>query len=507
MKKRVLSLLLVATMIFACIGCGNKEGNEQQDEQQDDQQDVNQGDSNNGEETPSDDEPQETVTIKFVRYGWGVNEDEQQVVDAINAYIEPKIGVKIETTNIAATDIYLETTSGGDVDLFWFASWHKGDDIINAQAAMDLTDLLPQYEDLYASIPENVWEACQREGVNWFVPVYKEMAEGWAYAIRKDVLEASGLTADDIKSYKDLEPVLAAAADMGIKYPLHMQQSYNASYQWNIADMPNTSDFYVYEDGSDEVFMWQMTDEYEEELNWVYEMAQKGYISEDFLDHDYTQKIEEHYKNGEAAMSVWQDMPDSAATASNRYGHEMEIINISGFQMTKNSVFGSAYGINAKSEKADACLKFLELLYTDSVVADLLCYGIEGEHYNLTDEGRVELIADSGFTAEGVWATTNVKAPTLMVGESADKGAQYDEFNIQAVKSSMDSLEYTMPEDIAAIKTAVQAAVEEYSQSLSLGLVDPKTELPKMRQAMKDAGYDQLMEYYQGVYDEWKNNQ
>ena len=60
------------------------------------------------------------------------------------------------------------------------------------------------------------------------------------------------------------------------------------------------------------------------------------------------------------------------------------------------SALGSCYTVTANStpEEAQACVDFLGLLYTDSKLADLYTFGIEGEDFNYVD-GKVCLLYTS----------------------------------------------------------------------------------------------------------------
>lgn len=158
--------------------------------------------------------------------------------------------------------------------------------------------------------------------------------------------------------------------------------------------------------------------------------------------------------------------------------------------------------INANTEKIDACLKFLGLLSTDETLANLAAYGIEGKHYTLTDEGRVSLIADSGYTYPGVWIVCNVMAPTLMEGEAADKKEQYETFNANTEISCTAGFTFDKT-NVEAEMTALNAVVEEYQLLLERGFYDPETYLPEYQEKLEGAGLETVLAEMQTQYDAW----
>ena len=216
-------------------------------------------------------------------------------------------------------------------------------------------------------------------------------------------------------------------------------------------------------------------------------------------------KYVENFKNGQSAVIQWGNTPDGDANASSRYYQDMVTVDLSGSYTTQLSAFGSAYMINAKTEKADACLKFLELLYTDTYLADLVCYGIEGEHYDRDENGKVQMRADSKYKCSGVWALTNVMAPSLQVGESDNKKEEYAEFN-EAAQLSYISDFVVDNAPIEAELAAVKAVINEYDKMFFRGFYNPDEKLSEFQKALEEAGVNTIIEEYQKQYDAWRQN-
>ena len=129
--KKLLALLLALVMVVGMMaGCagGQKPADTTADSGKDTTADTT---ANNATE---DTKPQETETIKWYRICWRSNPDTDKVAAAINEYIEPLIGVKVEIVDDSNYNLPMELAAGGDVDLFWSASWDNAREYISSGA-------------------------------------------------------------------------------------------------------------------------------------------------------------------------------------------------------------------------------------------------------------------------------------------------------------------------------------------------------------------------------------
>ncbi len=75
----------------------------------------------------------------------------------------------------------------------------------------------------------------------------------------------------------------------------------------------------------------------------------------------------------------------------------MKLSRYIGPNMSRATQQGSLIDINAAAseEHAKACLKYMELLYTDREFRDLLAYGIEGEHFRYYEGTVIRIPKDA----------------------------------------------------------------------------------------------------------------
>jgi putative aldouronate transport system substrate-binding protein len=147
-------------------------------------------------------------------------------------------------------------------------------------------------------------------------------------------------------------------------------------------------------------------------------------------------------------------------------------------------------------------MEFLNLLYTDAYVINLIDYGIENVHYKKTGENAKDSIPDSGYGFPA-FSVGNLMLTYLNTGDPADKWEKFKEFNDSATNApllgfQMDTTNITT--ELANLKNAKEATYN----SLFSGTLDPKENLPKVNQKLKDNGLDKVMQEIQRQIDEWR---
>lgn len=496
---KAIALLLTAAMLCGVLaGCGSKTAEETVAA-------APEATAAPATEAPAAEAPQETVNITWHRTAWHSNADEKKVEAAINAYIEPLIGVTVTVLNDAEnTQLDLALAGGDDIDLFWVASWSNAYNFIDGNIAYDLTDALQNYPELYNSMPETVWEASKSSGRNYYVPIYKESANAQGLSVPTSMVEKYGWDLSTVKTLKDIEPMLADCKADGMSNPIALQ---GATFDcFNIDTYSFLTKYAAVERNGDtsKIINYIDTEDYANYVQMMYDWNKAGYINQEESAPDSIgeQIITEKRQKGQNAFYRWAMTPDSKANASSRYGMDVEIIPLTGSYIETDSAAGSAYMINAKTTKLDACLKFLQLLSTDETLANLAAFGIEGTHYNKTADGRVSLIADSGYAYPGVWITCNVNAPSLLESESADKKEQYAEFNAAAETSCTAGFRFDNS-NVSAEVAAIEGVIAEYQALLEKGFYDPAEYLPEFQAALKSAGVERVIAEMQTQYDAW----
>lgn len=528
--KKLLALVLAGAMTATMlVGCGG--GDAATTEPAADTATDAAADTSTDDAAPADDAAADTaaddaatdsaasgdaVTINLTRASFNVATPDsaqvQKVQDAINDYIKDKINVQIVLTDIGSGE-YADKANlalaNNEINLLWTASWQGTvgtNDLYANNAAYDITDLLPG-TPLYESMDEGQWEATKYDGRNYFVPVYKDNVEGYDFMARKDLVDKYGWDMSSVKTLKDLEPMLEDCKSEGLKYP-YLSQKTAMFYRWYIdkfdfftADA--TSNWVAVDRDSNSVVETILTDEYKEFCTLMGEWGEKGYISEDEVTKTTTDTTTQTQDWG---ISWWTDIPVNDE-ANSRYGQDVVMAPATQRWAHSTSALGSCYAITANStpEQAQACIDFLGLLYTDSKLADLYTFGIEGEDFNYDANGHVTQ-TDAGKYNHSMWESASATIVTPLDNEPDNKADLYVDFNGGANVSCAAGFRFDKT-PVAAQFSACQAVFEEYGFPLENGGIpaaDVESTIDAYYAALNEAGFQDVYNEFVSQYDAWK---
>jgi putative aldouronate transport system substrate-binding protein len=183
-------------------------------------------------------------------------------------------------------------------------------------------------------------------------------------------------------------------------------------------------------------------------------------------------------------------------------GVEAEAVQINDTIVSNETVRGSINAISSGTKYPEKCLEFLQLINLDPKVRNAFYYGVEGENFSYTADGKVEKLNSdwpmAGYT-QGTFFT---------VGQlTTDAFNQWDEvktLNENAKPSVL--LGFTM--DITKVQNEVANCREvynKYKSELFTGTSDPKDLVPKMTEELKAAGLDAIMTEAQAQINAYYN--
>ncbi len=501
--KKFLTGSLVAAML-AATGCGTVSNSSVSENKE-----TSKESSSTSEKASSG----EKVSISVYRPSFNIASPDttevKKVQDEINSYIGDKINVEIKLNDIGSgeyTDKCNLALGAGEVVLFFTANWMqtiKTDDVVKQNAVYDLTELLPKY-DIYKSIPDWVWSASAFGGKNYFIPCYKESAEGYNLMFRKDLMDKYKWDISKVKSLKDIEPMLADCKKEGLKYPyLTQKTAMFYRYYLNKYDFFSGDSFIAVDKDKDAVVDTVLSDEYKEFASLMGDWADKGYLSEDDLTKTTTDTT---IQTADWGISWWTDVPNNDE-ADTRYKREVEMARVTEDWIQSNTTLGSCYAISSKAseEQAIAALKFLSLLYTDQKLADLYTFGIEGTDYTRNSDGTITK-SDKGLYNHSAWESTSVTILSLEKGEPANKVELYSKFNDNAKKSIAAGFRFDKSSVDAQYAACVQV-FNEFGFALENGGYSPaevEKAIKDYQKALDDAGYQDVLAAAQKQYEDWK---
>lgn len=505
MNKKIVALVLCGLMVLSLFaGCGTS----------------NQSAASSGQAQSAGSadqaQPAEVEEVTMAYFSFGVTDDTPMIEEKVNEITESKIGVHVNLNPIEAgqfmTQQNMLVSGSSDIDLMVTAYSAEN---IESGAFADLTDLLDEYgSGIKEVLGENLAPATYTDGRIYGLPNMHEYAKTTQIIYNADMAEAAGVDMSQVKTLADMDEVLAKVVE---KYPdmstpfLAGQQNTAASSNYQLWDNIGLSRLGVvfYDDPTQVVNLFE-TDEYRDFVTTLHDFSKKGYLNPDSI----------------VSANSWTGLLESGMTfAVLTYNHELmaeEYTGLTGLNLgyvplgesvrTTDCLLTFVWTILATSEKQEAAMKLLNLLYTDAEVENLLCNGIEGVHYVLDDQGLCTY-------PEGVDESNRTYAPQLSwvmpngwlihdwEGSIVDYGEKMAAYNESAKTSPLYGFVFDASSVINEV-TACNNVLSQYAPSTEEdGTLDVDEALAEMNQALKDAGLDAIIAEKQRQVDEFYANQ
>ncbi len=426
---------------------------------------------------------------------------------------EAKIGTKLDIVRVdpAAYSQKLKTllASGEKFDLMHISNSYGYFDYAAKGALLNLDELLPKYAPkTYETVPKSFWDATKVDGSIYGSINYQIAARQYGFYMQKDLADKYADTLGEIKSFKDIEPFLKAVKEGEAEdiVPLGVIKSgywsTAATYCYGIEYIGTGSQpGAIYVDGEDhKVFDQYQSPEFKDYLSVMRDFYRKGYIKRDAPTLDNQRDF---LATGKVAC-IWNPYKPGGMLEVEQMcgGKELVYFPVSEPFTTTNSVVATMTAVNAFSENPEKSVELIELLNTDKELYNLLCYGIEGKHYNKVGENRIEQIPDSGYSPNVSWMFGNNFNAYLLPSQEDGVWEETIELNNNSKVSRIMGFDF----DSSPVKNEMaqcSTVLDEYLPSLVTGAVDYETVLPEFYDKLKMAGSETIIAEKQKQLDEW----
>jgi ABC-type sugar transport system, periplasmic component len=511
MKKRILIALLVGVMLLTGCGSGKSSGTEKTSK-------------TTGAETTSEKASDSTVNtedvtklvVTFRTFGT-VPADLLKVQEKINEITIKKINAEVELVVIPSGSYKQQMTLmlSGDEQLdVMGANSTLIPSSYASEAIRPLDDLVEKYgQGIKEALGEKVLACGNFAGKLYSIPIKADTANGMgSYVLRKDICDKYNIDVASIDSYEKLGEAFALVHE---KEP-EMMMLANASVgysalQYNVCWDKLGDNFGVLADKGQNLKVVNLfeTNEYKNYVNVFRDWYQKGYMSKDIT--NATESGGELMKAGNLFAYPTSNKPGIEIQEQNNSGYEVNVCQV----LDTITVTGNnwQWTIPENSKNPEKAMEFLNLMYTDSDIINLLAYGIEGEHYVVQDDGTINYPEGIDATKSSynmgsmVWSFGNEFNAYVWNGNDSDLWNKTEEWN----KTGVVSKAYGFTFNNLSVSTelaAVQNVYDQYRMSLECGVVDPETTLAEMNKKLYDAGLQNIIDEKQKQLDEWatKNN-
>lgn len=451
----------------------------------------------------------EELTVLFP--GYGAPKDLQLVQDELNKITEQKIGAKIKLTPISGGEWVQQTnlmfTSNEKMDLM-FVSGALYNNMVVKDQLVPLDDLLGQYGEGIKSALGDYLNAAKVNGRVYAVPSVRDMASDYGLTMRKDLVDKYKIDPATIKTLDDVEKVFKTVKEGENISPLvpTLGQTLLENYLYYdrlgdaIGVLPN------FDNGMKVVNLYE-TPEYQALVKRLRDWYQKGYIMKDAATNkSLTWDLLRSNKGFAYIAGMKPGFAEQEAMGS---GIPLVTAELLPAVATTNTVTGAMWGVPVNTKLPEKAVQFLNLLYSDKDVVNLIDWGIEGKHY-VKSQGQDNVIEypagvdakTTGYNMPLGWMFGNQFLSYVMKGGDADIWKKMDEFNQSAKRSKALGFGFD-PTPVKTEYAAVTNVITQYKMPLETGSVDPDKVLPEFIAKLKSAGIDKIIAEKQKQLDEW----
>lgn len=440
----------------------------------------------------------DVTTLKWIQVGSGMPANYEDWQKNINKYLGDKIGVNLDVEVISWGDwdnkrsAIINTNEDYDI-LFTNSGTYASD--VRLGAYYDISELVKsETPDLYASIPEDYWNATKIDGKIYAVPTYKDSSATQYFVWDKALAEKYNIDYENLTTLDALTDGLTAMAQGEKTAPFVLNNnglSAVTEKRYDALSLGLPAIGVSYDDSSKKVVSVFEQDDIMSDLKTLNKWYNAGIINADAA----TLAENPSYRSCFVAQG-WSLA--AKTTWSGQMGVDAAAVQWGDTVVSNDTVGGSLSCISANCKNPEKALALLELVNTDSYVRDALYYGLEGENFEYTADKKVKKLNED-WTMAGYTQGTFFNVSQLD-GEEVNQWDEVKELNENAKPSPVlgVSIDPTNFSDELANCTEI---FNRYKSELLTGTKEPEAEVAAMMKEMRAAGFDKIIEEVQKQVD------
>ena len=350
------------------------------------------------------------------------------------------------------------------------------------------------------------------QGQTFAVPSIRDYASHYGALLREDLLEKHRIDLSGVRTLADLEPVLeiikqneAGMAPLVLSDFRTLLYSYNNEYD-SLGDDEGVLPKFAAGAAVSSLFESRW---YEEAVSLARDWYLRGYLPRDVDTSRET--AEDLLASGKAFAALFPLKPGSAGQQSRITGFPLRSVALTRSVSTTGKVGNVIWAISARSPRPVTAMRFLDLLYTNAELVNLIDWGIEGKHYIRVTQNVITVpegveTPELGYHPNHGGLFGNQFLSYVFLGDDPNLWLKMEEFNRTAVKSP--ALGFTFdPTPVKATYVAVRNVMNDYRDGLETGTLDPAAVLPVFRRKLREAGIEAVIVEKQRQLDEWRRHE
>ena len=454
----------------------------------------------------------------------GSNSLGDEVEAAINQITEKEIGVHVNFNWVNgadyATQLSLAILNGEQVDVadYYYSGAGTFSQLYSSGSLMEITDLAAEYApEAMETIGSEVLSGVTLNGKLYGVPTYRVLNSNFYIIMRGDILDKLGLReqAKNMKTWAVFENIMAAFKESGLPgYATGGGAGFGMiSNNGCIYQGENISDSYIFDPLGD-VYFSLATDQNGKAMNQVameetqnqFKMFRKwmdaGYM---YPDSAYDSTGAKELFNQGVLFSVFAASEYGVETswrASSGYDVECYLVGESPLNTSNAQKFGLVLPTTCK--EPEAVMKWINLLYTNPDIMNLITWGIEGKSYEVVD-GVAQYIGDADALTSGFHNNDYKIGNAFLCLPWSGAAPTFREESLEFFKGAPASnyLGLTVnTSDHESLIAAISAVTDEFHGQMCGGFYTDDL-YQEYLQKLKDAGIDEYIALYQDSIDKF----
>ncbi len=431
--------------------------------------------------------------------------DTDKVMEELSDYTEEEIGVRVKMTQIDWGDyeerMRIITSSGENYDIAFVSG---GTYTLNAQrgAYLGLNDLLETHgKEVKEALHPDLIEGASIEGELYGIPANKEIGNQSVLVFNGNLVDKYDFDIESIETFADLEPMLEEIKNNEPSFsPISAASMFRPVMPFDYVLGWNMPVAFPFNGDSETAVNLLETDEAMETFKVMRDFYEKGYVPSDAA--SSTDPWPYNVENWFVRIEGYN--PYAELLWERDAGYPVKVQPLTEPIINNESVTGSLMAISSTSKHPEEAMEFLNLLNTDPFARNLVNYGIEGEHYEKNEDGKiVNLPARGERYSMPQYALGNHFILDLFENDPDDKWEAFQEFNDSGVRSPSLGFHFD-PSQVRTEIANVSNVASEFMPPIFTGSVDPEEHVPMAIERFNEAGLQTVIDEVQKQYDEWK---
>ncbi|PGY10680.1 ABC transporter substrate-binding protein [Bacillus sp. AFS031507] len=483
-------ILIVMSAVLVLAGCSSKESS-----------------SSSKDDTNTKGQPNE---LNMAYMNFTNIEDLPLVQEEINKITKKKINATVKLVPINAANYQQQTnlmlTGNEKLDLVVSSAFFGYNTQATKGQLVALDDLLKSNgKGILEVVPKNLLEGNKVNGKIYGIPSIRDWGSYYGFIMRKDIVDKYKIDLSQIKTFADLESVFKIVKE---KEPT-LTPIVNAGTV-SVASVIAGGKFDILGDNLGVVsFKDKKIDNMFEEPEYVdaVQLARKwfkaGYIMKDSAT---SQEVAANIVKANKGFGYFSHMkPGFEVQEKGITGHEMVSVKLTDVYSYTDAATGFNLSIARNSQNPEKAMEFINLLYTDKEIMNLLDNGIEGKHYAVKSDGVITLpegVKESKYVF-GQWQIGNNFLTYPWEGNPANYWEVMEKHNDSAIFSPAFGFTFN-PDPVKTEIAASTNVLNQYKLGIESGTLDPEKSLKEFNKKLNASGIDKIIAEKQKQFDKWK---